>query len=267
MYRPAVAANPGRIVALTLTGVLVVVFVLEFAYLFPYIASQDAVGTDHTFYRDVGQRWLDTGVFYLPRQLAGPYVVVPDYDVLYPPIALLLFVPLVWLPFPLWWIIPGVVVAATLWRLRPALWTWPIMAALFAWPRGVSNLIYGNSDMWIATFICGGLLLAWPAVLVLIKPSVLPFALIGSRRRSWWVAAGLLALLSLAMIELWREFVVALHNSDAEWYYSLDDMPPLFIPVVAWLGRRDGGYADLRSLAAGIRAIRFPALGRRSTPG
>jgi hypothetical protein len=170
----------------------------------PHIASQDAVGTDHTFYREVGQRWLDTGVYYLPHQLAGPYQVQADVDVLYPPLALLLFVPLVWLPFPLWWIVPGVVVGLTLWKLRPVLWTWPIMAALFAWPRGVSNLIYGNSDMWIATFICGGLLIAWPAVLVVIKPSVIPFALIGSRRRSWWIAAGGLAILSLFMIQLWQ---------------------------------------------------------------
>ena len=258
--------NAGRIVALTITGVMLFAFVLELAYLLPYVASQNAVGSDLTFYRGVGQRWLDTGVYYLPHQLAGPYVVMPDVDVLYPPIALLLFVPLVWLPDALWWIIPGAVLAVTLGWFRPALWTWPIMAFLFAWPRGVSNLVYGNSDMWIGAFICGGLLLAWPAVLVLIKPSVLPFALIGIRHRSWWIGAGLLALLSLAMLQLWREFVVAIHNSDAAWYYSLDDMPPLFIPVVAWLGRRDGGYRDLRALGAGIQAFRLPVPGRRATP-
>ncbi|MGZ8528419.1 MAG: hypothetical protein ACXWWR_06445, partial [Candidatus Limnocylindrales bacterium] len=234
--------------------------------LIPYIASQDAIGSDHTFYRSVGQRWLDSGVYYLPRQLSGPYVVQPDVDMLYPPLGLLLFVPLVWLPFPLWWIVPGVIVALTLWRLRPALWTWPIMAALFAWPRGVSNLIYGNSDMWIATVICGGLLIAWPAVLVLVKPSVLPFAFIGIRHRSWWIGACLLALLSLFMLPLWGEFAVAIRNSDAEWYYSLDDMPPLFIPVIAWLGRHEVGSADLGELGARIRAIRLPALRRSSTP-
>jgi hypothetical protein len=247
-------------VALTLTGFLLAAFVYELVLLFPYIASQNAIGTDHTFYRMVGQRWLDSGVYYLPHQLAGPYTVQPDVDVLYPPLGLLLFVPLVWLPFPLWWIVPGVVVAATLWRLRPALWTWPIMAALFAWPRGVSNLIYGNSDMWIVTFICGGLLLAWPAVLVVMKPSVLPFVFIGARRRSWWIAAGGLVLISLPMLGLWGDFVAAIRNSDAQWYYSLDDMPPLFIPVAAWLGRRDGGFATLADLGAAVRSLRFPTL-------
>ena len=55
---------------------------------------------------------------------------------------------------------------------------------------------------------------------------------------------------------------VAIRNSDAEWYYSLDDMPPLFIPVVAWLGRRDGGYADAApawvrgSAGSGFRSLR-----------
>ena len=92
-HRPGCIVRPclrifGRIVALTLTGVLLVVFAWELAYLFPYIASQDAVGTDHTFYREVGQRWLDTGVYYLPHQLAGPYQVQADVDVLYPPLAL-----------------------------------------------------------------------------------------------------------------------------------------------------------------------------------
>ena len=265
MYRLHVQPNLGRVVALTLTGVFVVAFVLELAYLFPDIGSQHAIGTDHTFYRAVGQRWLDSGVYYLPHQLAGPYVVQADVDVLYPPLGLLLFVPLVWMPFPLWWIVPGVVVALTLWRLHPALWTWPIMAALFAWPRGVSNLVYGNSDMWIATFICGGLLLAWPAVLVVMKPSVLPFAFIGARRRSWWIAAVVLGAVSLPFLGLWRDFYLAIHNSDAAWYYSLDDMPPLFIPLVAWLGRRDGGYASLAALGAGIRALRLPSL-RRSAP-
>jgi hypothetical protein len=68
------------------------------------------------------------------------------------------------------------------------------------------------------------------------------------------------------MLQLWQEFVVVIHNSDAQWYYSLDDMPPLFIPVVAWLGRRNGGYTDLRALGAGISGFRLPALRRPPTP-
>ena len=257
--------NIGRIAALTFTGVFLVAIAWELANLYPYIYSQNAVGADYNFYREVGRRWLETGAYYLPHQLAGPYIVQANVDVLYPPLALLLFVPLVWLPFQLWWIIPGAVVAVTLWKLRPVLWTWPIIAGLFAWPRGVSNVIYGNSDMWIATFICGGLFLAWPAVLVVMKPSLIPFALIGVRRRSWWIAAAALAVLSLLMFQLWQEFLIAIRNSDTSWSYSLVDVPPLLIPVVAWLGRRDGGYATLADLGAAIRALKRPSL-RESEP-
>jgi hypothetical protein len=31
----------------------------------------------------------------------------------------------------------------------------------------------------------------WPALAVALKPTLLPFALIGARRRSWWLVAGL----------------------------------------------------------------------------
>jgi len=254
----------GRILALSLTGVIAVIGLWEVVFLVRYIASQDAIGIDQAFYRTVGQRWLDTGVYYLPHQLAGPYLVTPEVDVLYPPIALMLFVPLVWTPFPLWWIMPAIVFVYAGWRLRPTLWTWPIIVFLMAWPRSISNVIYGNSDMWILTFIAAGVLIAWPAVLVFIKPSVLPLAFIGSRRRSWWVAFGVLALISIPMLALWRDFFVVIRNSDARWYYSLDDLPPLFIPIVAWLGRRGGGYRTTRELVDAIRLtrIRIPLRGR-----
>ena len=244
-----------RIAILTATGVLLVFAAWEFSFLWPYIGTQDAIGTDHTFYVSIARRWLDTGQFYLPHQLVGPYVVRPDVDVLYPPISLLLFVPFVWLPYPLWWIVPGVVVGAVIWRLQPAPWTWPLLAFLVAWPRGISNVVYGNSDMWVAAAVSGGVLLGWPAVFVVIKPSVGFFALIGIRRRSWWIAAGFLAIVSLAMLDVWRQFLVAIANSDVRWWYSLEDMPPLFIPVIAWLGRRGGGFRTLDD----IRRVRRPA--------
>ena len=78
-----------RIAILTATGVLLIFAAWEFSFLWPYIDAQRAIGTDHTFYVSVARRWLDTGQFYLPHQLAGPYVVRPDVDVLYPPISLL----------------------------------------------------------------------------------------------------------------------------------------------------------------------------------
>ncbi len=244
------ASRPARIALLTLTGVLLVGFALEFAWLWGYIGSQAAIGTDHAFYQKIGEHWLDTGQFYLPHQLAGPYIIKTDVDVLYPPIAIPFFAALHWLPFPLWWILPLGVVAIVIWRFRPAPWTWAILALLLAWPRGVSNLIYGNSDMWVMAAIAWGLAAGWPAAFVLLKPSVAPLALVGIRHRSFWIGLAVLAVASLFVLDLWREYLTAIRDSDAQWYWSLDDSPPLFLPVVAWLGRRDGGFATVRELLA-----------------
>ncbi len=239
---------PGRLVALVLTGALLVIGAWELAYLIPYIDAQHAIGTDRAYYEGIGRHWAETGEFYLPRQLAGPYVVEADVDVLYPPVAIPFFVALQWLPFPLWWAIPIAVVAAVVVRFRPADWTWPIIAFCVIWPRNLSDLIYGNSNMWVTAAIAGGLVVGWPAVLVALKPSLAPFALVGWTRRSWWVAAVILLVASLLALDLWRDYATAIANSDAEWYYSLEDVVPLSLPLVAWLGRRDGGFATLGEL-------------------
>lgn len=244
------ASRPVRVALLVLTGVLLVGFVLELIWLYGYVDAQSAVGTDHGFYRRIGETWLDTGQWYLPHQLEGPYVVETDVDVLYPPLAIPFFAALRWLPFPLWWAIPLGIVGWLVWSWRPAAWTWPLLALLLAWPRGVSNLIYGNSDMWVMAAIAAGLVIGWPAVLVLLKPSVAPLALVGAGHRSWWIGLAVLAVASLLTLDLWRQYLTAIQNSDAAWYWSLGDVPPLFIPIVAWLGRRDGGFATVHDLLA-----------------
>jgi hypothetical protein len=262
--------DTGRLVALVLTGVILVVGAWEFAFLWPYIDSQHAIGTDLAFYRAIGERWLDTGQFYLPHQLAGPYTIATDVDVLYPPIAIPLMVALRWLPFPLWWLIPLGVIGVVMVRLRPALWTWPLLAFCLVWPRNLSDLIYGNSNMWVIAAVAGGILWGWPAVFVALKPSLGPFALVGIRRRSWWIAAVGIGVASLFVLSLWRDYFTAIGNSDAEWYWSLEDVVPMSAPLIAWLGRRNGGFASLRDLVRWRPAIhgggvggQLPGLGRR----
>lgn len=44
-----------------------------------------APGSDFDFYRAAGQSWLETGRFYLPEQLAGPYDFTLNVHVVYPP--------------------------------------------------------------------------------------------------------------------------------------------------------------------------------------
>jgi hypothetical protein len=253
--------QPGRTVALVLTGVLLLVAVWELAFLWPYIDGQHALGSDLGYYRSVGERWLDTGQFYLPRQLAGPYTVEADVDVLYPPVAIPFFVALRWLPVPLWWAIPLAVIAAVGVRLRPALWTWPLLVFCAAWPRNLSDLLYGNSNMWVIAAVAGGVVAGWPGVLVALKPSLAPFALVGARRRSWWIAAVALGIASVLTLGLWLDYLTAVRNSDAAWYYSLEDAIPLSLPIIAWLGRRDGGFATLRELLTRRPRVRLSGRG------
>ncbi len=240
----------GRFVALVLTGLILVAAAWELAFLYPYIDGQQGVGSDLAFYRGIGGHWLDTGEFYLPHQLAGPYVVQTDVDVLYPPVAIPFFASLRWLPYPLWWIVPLAVIAVVLVRLRPAVWTWPLLALCLAWPRNLSDLIYGNTNMWVVAAVAGGVLRGWPAVFVSLKPSLAPFALVGAGRRSWWIAAAVLAAVSALILPLWIQYLTAVHNSDAAWYWSLEDVVPMSAPLMAWLGRRDGGFRTLADLAA-----------------
>jgi len=233
-----ISARATRVLTLTATGVLVVIGVAEFIALWGYIDSQNAIGADFSFFRSIGERWLDTGQFYLPSQLTGPYVVQTQVHVLYPPMALLLFVPFVWLPAVLWWVIPIGTFLVAIHGLRPARWAWPFMAAGIAYPPTVSQLIYGNTNMWVAAAIAAGVRWGWPSVLVLIKPALAPFALVGARSRRWWAALIALGLASVPFGRMWIDYATAMRNSSLSWMYGLPTLPLMFVPVVAWLARR-----------------------------
>jgi hypothetical protein len=226
-----------RVLILAATGFFVVAAIAEFVWLWGYIGSQDAIGLDFVYFRSVAEHWLQTGELYTQRQLAGPYEVETLVDVLYPPNALLLFVPFVWLPWPLWWLIPVTVFAGSLRRLRPAAWTWPFIAAGLAYPPTVSQFIYGNTNTWVAAAIAAGFVFCWPSVMVLLKPSFLPFALVGVTSRRWWIALAVLAAASVPFGWLWIDYVTAMRNSSLTWDHALIGVPLMLVPVVAWLGR------------------------------
>jgi hypothetical protein len=110
--------------------------------------------------------------------------------------------------------------------------------------------------MWVDAAIAAGLLWAWPSALVLLKPSLGPFALLGVRHRSWWVAVGVVVLLSIPFGELWLDYLSVLRNSGVPITYSVLDLPLAVAPIIAWLGRRDpsvgiappwAGLASLRT--------------------
>lgn len=246
--------RPRRQVMLVVTGVLAVLIAWEAVDLWRAFDGRREVGQDWVFYVSLGRQWLDTGVLYGERQLTGlPYNVLVNVDNLYPPPAILLFVPFALVPGPvsavLWWGIPIAVVVAALARLRPSAWTWPLIALALFWPRTLGSLLVGNSDLLSAAFVAGGILWGWPGVLGIFKPSLAPFALAGARRRSWWLSLAIVAAVSVPFLlgGAWGQYAVAVTHWDLPWDRQVLNIPILLIPVLAWLGRRDRSLSSTRT--------------------
>lgn len=207
----------------------------EIAWLWRFLDDNQSLGVDHAYYVRVAQRWLDTGVWYTERQLAGPYQTQTLVDNLYPPHALYLFLPFIWIPYPAWWLIPFALVGYALWRLRPHAWSWPILALIVALPKTPAAILYGNSDLWMLAFTTAGVLWAWPAVFATFKPSLGFFALVGMHRRSWWLAGVLLAIATLPQLPLWLQWPTVVANSSATLEYSISMVPFVAFPIVVRL--------------------------------
>ena len=92
--------------------------------------------------------------------------------------------------------------------------------------------------MWMVAFICLALWRSWAGPLVLLKPSLAPFALIGIGRRSWFIALAIVVAASIPFGSLWLDYVTVLRNSHVPLTYSLLDLPLTLAPVIAYLGRR-----------------------------
>jgi hypothetical protein len=202
--------------------------------------AQRPYGFDRDIYVAAANRWLGGGSFYLPHQLAGPYVISTG-DVLYPPTALLLFVPATVLPWPLWYLIPVAIVAGVVIYHRPAWWAWPVIAACLCWPLSLSLVKAGNPVQWLAAFVALGTIWKWPAAFVILKPTDAPLALLGVRSRAWWLAGLILVLVSVGLLPMWSDYLRAVFNASgprANVLYSIGDLPLLLVPVVAWLGGR-----------------------------
>jgi hypothetical protein len=240
------------------------------------------LGVDHAMFMDFGRRWLEGGTIYLPYQLTGPYAYdvgsgtmdVATMPALYPPIVGPVFA--IWrlLPAALWWAIPIAILAYAFVRWRPALWAWPLMLAALIWPNTADSLWAGSSNLWIVAGVAGGLIWGWPAAVIAFKPSFAPFILIGVRRRSWWIAVALVAVLSLAMLSEWLRYVTVIQNLESPGaVYSLGDLPLLLVPVIAWAARRRP--ADLvrrvdplgEALASGSEDLRRDGLDRVGDEG
>jgi hypothetical protein len=221
--------------AVALTCFFVCIDVLDVVANSSTLRSQ--IGVDYQLYMNAGTSWLHGGPFFQSHQLAGPYQISAG-DILYPPVSLILFVPFTFLPAVLWWLIPGAAVAWCLYCLRPARWAWPLLAASVAWPTTPLKILTGNPVIWAVAAIAMGVVYAWPSVLALIKPSLFPFALVGIRTRRWWIALGVVVVVSLPFGSLWIDWVHSVLNSQGGGIaYSSLEIPMLAFPLVSWLGR------------------------------
>lgn len=255
---------------LLLTGVLGGIAVAVFISLATGLMSAYH-GWDFRHYMDATRRWVETGTPYLANEVAGPFQF-SELSFIHPPIALLLFVPFLVLPAALFWVIPLAGTAAIIAAWRPARWTWPIMVGLLIWPRFGGAVIVGNTDLWIALFLAAGLRYGWPALLLVIKPSIAPFALLelaallrvdAVPRRRWTtiaIAAALLILLAVPFGRLWLEWLAVVRHSPADPLYSIGAVPWLLVPMTAWMGRRRGRRrSDVRPSSSSRHEDRNPA--------
>jgi hypothetical protein len=212
-------------------------------------------GVDYRLYVDAAARWLHGGPYFQPYQLAGSYPISAG-DILYPPAALVLFVPFTFLPAVLWWLLPAAAVARSLYVLRPAPWAWPFLLICALWPTTPLKIVTGNPVIWAVAALSLGVVYAWPSVLVLIKPSLFPFALFGMRTRGWWIALGVVIVVSVPFGSLWVDWVHSVLNSQGGGIaYSSLEIPMLAFPLVAWLGRTGG-----TSTFSGLRARTPPRI-------
>jgi hypothetical protein len=190
---------------------------------------------DHT------RRWLSGGNYYLDRQLHGPYPWLGG-ESLYPPPMALLVAPFVVLPDLAWWIIPLGLIGYSLVRSAPSAWAWAIIAAAIWYPRTEEIVLYGNPSMWVAGAVAAGTIWGWPALLVLLKPTLAPLALVGATRRSWWVGLAVLGAISLALLPMWADYAKVVSGAsqgwDVSWDYSSRDLPLILVPLVGWLAGR-----------------------------
>lgn len=199
------------------------------------------LGHDYQVYVDATREWLSGGPWYEPYQLAGPYTVV-EAEILYPPHALILFVPATVLPWVVWWGVPVAVVAWVIWSVRPSAWGWAAIFVCLAVPKSLHILTNGNPSMWVAAGVALGSRWGWPFAAALLKPTLAPLAIFGIRSRGFWVVAAGLVAVDVLLAGMTAEYVTVLLNARGPLVsplYSLLDVPLMLLPLVArWTSQR-----------------------------
>jgi hypothetical protein len=214
-----------------------------------------SIGIDQMTVVNAAREWLSGGSFYLPHTLEGPFTIHGG-EILYPPVLLWVLAPFALLPALgfLYWVIPLVATAAAIRRMRPRPIAWLLIGVLAMTPVVQGPVFWGNPVIWLVPAIAWAMLKGWPAVFVLVKPSLAPLALLGIRSRSWWVALAALAALSLPFGDLWLTWLGVIGNLRVGPFYSAPQLALLAIPIVAWLAS-PSGERRLVAISSSIRTM------------
>lgn len=230
--------NRRRILVHVSQGVLLVITAWTFGDVALNFDRRWATWVDYLLYRNAAASWLAGHGFYQSFQLAGPYPLSHrPQPILYPPVALWLFVPFVYLPAVLWWAIPMATALSALWILRPRGLVWVALAMCAVWPSTPQEFIDGNPVIWAWAAVWAGVVVAGPAGIALFKPTMAPFALVGIRNRRWWLVIGAGLLAAVPFGGMWLDYLEVSRNLQAPWLYFVYDVPLMAMPVLAWAGR------------------------------
>ncbi len=200
-------------------------------------------------YRDGSLEWLGGGPFYDAYQVAGPYSVVLG-AILYPSSD----------PRPAGAVAP-VLLAALLVadlarhhrrRRRHASTACDRLAWALRSASGIRLLACAVLlGIPFVAAVALATLSAWPAVCVFLKPTTPRFALIGARRRSWWIALSGLGLVSLLVLSMWPDYVRVIQDAQSSdgILDSLNELPMAAITAIAWVG------STVRPMRAAVRQL------------
>ncbi len=216
------------------TPIVVGLVALELTWIAFVLLSSTATpsfGLDYRWHMDAARRLLDTGSPYWPWQVSAPYEIA-NGAILYPPTAFVLFVAFLPLPPVLWWVVPIGITAYAMHRHRPPDWLWPIAIGCFTLEKSLNVYVFGNPSMWIVAAIAAGTVWHWPFVFVIAKPTFAPVALLGATRRSWWMAAAIIGVVSLVSGALWVEWVAVVRNSNVSILYNVPTLPLILAPLI-----------------------------------
>ena len=198
-------------------------------------------GVDFAVCQNAALSWLHGAPLYPAFELAGPYEANASGLILYPPITTALFLPTLLLPAVCWWLIPAAIVGAVTYRLRPS-WGWVMaMGMCLMYPNSAALIMVGNPDMWIVAALA--LAACWrpAAAFVFLKPSLFIFAFVGLRNRGWWAVVAVFALVSLFLLPQTLDWLTVVRHAQGDrsgLTYSLNDLPLLAVPLLAWAGSK-----------------------------